>query len=85
MAQKNPAPVEAGQMDFATKEESRLFEAVMDLPKKYRQAIHLYYYEDYSTAEIAEILGISRTAVTTRLLRGREKLKQDLLEVWKDE
>ena len=24
----------AGQMDFATKEESRLFEAVMDLPKK---------------------------------------------------
>lgn len=75
----------AGQMDFATQEESRLFEAVMDLPKKYRQAIHLYYYEDYSTAEIAEILSISRTAVTTRLLRGREKLKQDLLEVWKDE
>ncbi len=75
----------AGQMDFATQEESRLFKAVMDLPKKYRQAIHLYYYEDYSTAEIAEILRISRTAVTTRLLRGREKLKQDLLEVWKDE
>ena len=74
-----------GQIDFETQEESRVFTAVMSLPKKYRQAIHLYYYEDYSTAEIAEILGISRTAVTTRLLRGREKLKQDLLEVWKDE
>ena len=74
-----------GQIDFETKEESLVFTAVMSLPKKYRQAIHLYYYEDCSTAEIADILGISRTAVTTRLLRGREKLKQDLLEVWKDE
>ena len=74
-----------GQIDFETKEESLVFTAVMSLPKKYRQVIHLYYYEDYCTAEIADILGISRTAVTTRLLRGREKLKQDLLEVWKDE
>ena len=75
----------SGQIDFETKEESRVFIAVMSLPKKYRQVIHLYYYEDCCTAEIADILGISRTAVTTRLLRGREKLKQDLLEVWKDE
>lgn len=75
----------SGQIDFETKEESRVFTAVMSLPKKYRQVIHLYYYEDCSTAEIADILGISQTAVTTRLLRGREKLKLDLLEVWKDE
>ena len=75
----------SGQIDFETKEESLVFTAVMSLPKKYRQVIHLYYYEDCSTAEIADILGISRTAVTTRLLRGREKLKKDLLEVWKDE
>ena len=74
-----------GQIDFETQEESRVFTAVMSLPKKYRQVIHLYYYEDCSTAEIADILGISRTAVTTRLLRGRKKLKEDLLEVWKDE
>ena len=74
-----------GQIDFETQEESRVFTAVMSLPKKYRQVIHLYYYEDFCTAEIADILGISRTAVTTRLLRGRKKLKEDLLEVWKDE
>ncbi len=75
----------SGQIDFETQEESQVFTAVMSLPKKYRQVIHLYYYEDCSTAEIADMLGISRTAVTTRLLRGREKLKKDLLEVWKDE
>ena len=74
-----------GQIDFETQEESRVFTAVMSLPKKYRQVIHLYYYEDCCRAEIADILGISRTAVTTRLLRGRKKLKEDLLEVWKDE
>ena len=74
-----------GQIDFETQEESRVFTAVMSLPKKYRQVIHLYYYEDCCTEEIADILGISRTAVTTRLLRGRKKLKEDLLEVWKDE
>lgn len=74
-----------GQIDFDTNEESRVFTAVMSLPKKYRQVIHLYYYEDCCTAEIADYLGISQTAVTTRLLRGRKKLKEDLLEVWKDE
>ena len=74
-----------GQIDFETQEESRVFTAVMSLPNKYRQVIHLYYDEDCCTAEIADILGISRTAVTTRLLRGRKKLKEDLLEVWKDE
>ena len=41
--------------------------------------------EEYSGQIEFEPKAESRTAVTTRLLRGREKLKQDLLEVWKDE
>lgn len=73
------------QIYFAQPEESEVFTAVMELPKKYRQVVHLYYYEDYSTQEIAELLGISQSAVTTRLLRGRQRLKKTLLEVWKDE
>lgn len=66
-------------------EESEVFLAVMSLPKKYRTVIHLYYYEDYSIQEIADLLEISSTAVSTQLLRGRKKLKEKLLEVWKDE
>ncbi|HIV80440.1 MAG TPA: sigma-70 family RNA polymerase sigma factor [Candidatus Avanaerovorax faecigallinarum] len=58
--------------------ESRLFSAVMNLPSKYRQVIHLIYYEGYSTAEIADLLNISQTAVTTRLQRGRQRLKKEL-------
>ncbi len=75
----------AQTLSFEAPEESALFEAVMALPKKYRQTIHLYYYEDYSVREISKMLNISETAVTTQLLRGRQKIKKQLLEVWKDE
>lgn len=65
---------------FSTEDKSELFLAVQDLPVKFRQVIHLFYYEDYSTAEIAEILGIKEGAVRTRLLRARRRLKDALKE-----
>ena len=65
-------------------EESEVFLAVMSLPKKYRTVLHLYYYEEYSVKEIAELLNQSSTAVTTQLSRGRKKLKERL-EVWGNE
>ena len=55
--------------------------AVMELPPKYRVVIYLHYYEDYSTAQIAKLLKISQTAVTTRLSRGRKALEEKLKEV----
>ena len=57
----------------------------MALSRKYRSVLHLFYYEDYSVREIAKLLGISESAVTTRLARGRNKLKKELKEVWADE
>lgn len=65
---------------FSTEDRSELFLAVQDLPVKLRQVIYLFYYEDYSTAEIAEILGIKEGAVRTRLLRARHRLKDALKE-----
>ena len=53
--------------------------AVMKLPRKMRQAILLYYYQDMSTEEIAETLDIAQSSVSNRLRRGREKLRK-LLE-----
>lgn len=53
--------------------------AVNALPAHYRSVIHLYYYEGYHAEEIADILGISASAVYSRLNRGREKLRK-LLE-----
>ena len=57
----------------------------MGLPKKYRVVIHLFYYEDYSTAEIAKMLGMNESTVRTRLRRARLKLKEVLKDGWEDE
>ena len=44
--------------EFQSNEQSDLYEAVMQMPSKYRIVVHLYYFEDYSIREIAEILKI---------------------------
>ena len=59
-------------------EHSTLADAVDSLPEKYRIAIHLFYYEGYSTKEIAKIIGLTESAVTSRLQRGRGLLKKML-------
>jgi len=70
----------ANSLSFTTPEHSDLFYAVMDLPQKYRVPIFLYYYEDYTTAEISKLMGIPTPTVVTRLRRGREQLKFKLQE-----
>ena len=61
-------------------EETDLFRALQQLPIKYRNVLHLFYYEEYSTREIAQILQISEGTVRTRLSRARKKLQQILKE-----
>ena len=73
------------ELAFEAPEDSRLFEAVMRLPDKYRTAIHLFYYEDYSVREIAEILKSREGTVKSQLSRGRELLKTMLKEEWDDD
>jgi len=78
---RHTEPIEdyAATLHFTTPEHSDLFYEVMELPKKYRIAIFLYYYEDYSTDEISKLLGIPKATVCTHLSRGRERLKSTLL------
>ena len=57
-----------------------VWEAVRALPQKYREVIHLYYHEGYSTAQIAQILEARETTVRTNLRRGRLQLKEILKE-----
>ena len=64
---------------------SFVWEAVKSLPPGQREAIHLFYYEDYSVREIAGILRITEANVKVRLSRGRRRLKEALQEVWDDE
>ncbi|MDR3363596.1 MAG: RNA polymerase sigma factor [Clostridiales Family XIII bacterium] len=68
---------------YAENEElgSRLYEIVLSLPEKRREAILMYYYEDMSYKEIASITGTSIGTVSTNLQRARmmiqERLKDD--------
>ena len=52
--------------------------AIMNLPRKLRETIILYYYQDMGMEEIAETLGIAQSSVSNRLKRGREKLRKAL-------
>lgn len=54
-------------------------EELYALPAPDRAVLHLYYYEGYSTKEIASFLKMRPGAVRSRLCRARGKLKQ-LLE-----
>ncbi len=56
-------------------EHGEIFEAVFSLPEKYRIPIHLFYYEEYSVRQIAQLLGMMEATVKTRLNRGRNLLK----------
>lgn len=52
-----------------------LFDLLMQLAPDERQALLLYYYEHFSTGEIAAALSVTRVTVSRRLSRGRERLK----------
>lgn len=58
--------------------EQDIITKVIALPEKYKSAIILFYYNDYTVEEISKALKISRSAVKKRLQRGRDILKLEL-------
>lgn len=68
------------------KEQSReIMEAVVKLPRKYREVIHLFYYQQMSVREIAEATERKESTVTSQLTRGREMLRKNLKEEYQYE
>ncbi|MEE5992923.1 MAG: RNA polymerase sigma factor [Oscillospiraceae bacterium] len=65
---------------FQEPEENRLSEALLQLPPKYRDVVHLHYYEGYKTEEIAEILRRKPDTIRKQLSRARDMLKKILEE-----
>lgn len=58
--------------------EQDVISKVIALPEKYKSAIILFYYNDYTVEEISKTLKISKSAVKKRLQRGRDILKLEL-------
>lgn len=60
-------------------------EKAMNLPSPFRDVVLLYYFDNRSYEEIAEILGISEGTVKSRLSRSRKILSnwlKDMKDVW---
>lgn len=74
---RKTAPLDE-DIPFDTEEKHDVYYAVLELPPKYRAVIHLFYYEDFSVAEISETLGIKQTTVKSQLSRGRDMLREKL-------
>lgn len=51
---------------------------VLMLPSKYKTAVYLYYYEGYSTVEIAKILGKNASTVRSWLHAARKLLRVEM-------
>jgi len=61
---------------------SFIWDAVQALPVQYREVIHLFYREGYSTREISQILGRKEATIRSDLSRGLGKLKELLKEAY---
>ena len=59
-------------------DDKELLFALLSLDEKYRVPLHLYYYEGYSTADIAAYLHCPHATVRSRLSRARKILKKKL-------
>lgn len=82
---RSPLPESLPAPAFEREDQRALYETVMALEEKYRTVLYLFYYEDLPVRDIAALLGLRTSAVTTRLSRGRERLKAALKEGWQDD
>ena len=72
--------------DILIKERNReIMEAVWKLPRRYREVIHLFYFQQMSIKEISEVTKRKASTVTSQLTRGRELLRKNLKEEYQYE
>ena len=67
-------------LTVASPEERQELEELMALPPKERLVLHLFYYEGYSTAEIAKLTGEPEGTIRSRMSRARSKLRTLLMD-----
>ncbi len=67
---EQPAPV--------PQDHREVLEAVLSLPKKYKDVVYLHFYEGYTAPQISEILGKNVNTVYTLLTRAKKILKTKL-------
>ena len=71
-----PEELQLPAQEDASREDDReeLAQAIMKLPRKYRDTLLLYYYQDMNQEEVAQALNTSPSTVSKRLKHARDKL-----------
>lgn len=65
---------------FEQEESVNLYNELQKLPQKYREVIHLFYYENMSLEEISLTLSRKNSTIRTQLTRARAMLKEFMKE-----
>jgi RNA polymerase sigma-70 factor (ECF subfamily) len=73
----DPGPDAAARMERAERDKA-IADAIARLPERQRAAIVLTYHEGLSNADTAAVLGTSRSAVETLLVRAKQSLRRQL-------
>jgi RNA polymerase sigma-70 factor (ECF subfamily) len=60
---------------------NKLYDIVMNLPTKKREAIFMYHYNDMTYQQIADITGTTIQTVSTNIIRARKMIKQELSKI----
>lgn len=69
-----------GDLVFAEQETVELYEELQKLSPKYREVIHLFYYENMPLEEISRVLNRKNSTVRTQLTRARAMLRKFMKE-----
>ena len=65
-------------------DDEEVLEAVLSLPKRYKDAVYLHYYEGYTAPQISRILGKNVNTVYTLLTRSKQILREKLGGDWRE-
>lgn len=59
-------------------DQRRLLAEVAGLPESYREVVLMYYYDDVTYTDVAQVLGVSAATVNARLTKARAMLRERL-------
>ena len=78
MQESGISGADPAQQCWEREQREQLRRHIGELPEQYRLVIHLYYYEELSTEEIARLLHRRTSTVRTQLVRARQQLRDIL-------
>ncbi len=72
-------PIDEVENILVAPEQRQTLKELLELPVRHKTVIYLHYVEGYSVKEISDILGITESAVKSRLLRGRKQMRDAVM------